>query len=242
VTRTIGNGAAGASRPAVVAGPSSQGVTVFVTQVGGARGARAAAAALACAVSEPDRAALLVDLDGGGRVPRPSLIATAGARALEERLAVHLPESAIASRGQICLLKLPPDPAAIDQVVAALPLVREAAGVVHVPPPLLRPLLDETRISPTAALLRADLVADRALTALAARDLIARGLRVVVLKRPLGWLAARAALFGGLPEGGEALPARMRRRLLEVDSPDPPNLVGQAGRSTESPRARCRRP
>ena len=68
---------------------------VLVTRVGTAAGSRAAAAALACAASEPDRAALLVDLDEA-RAPRPSLIATAGARALEERLAAHLPDAAVA--------------------------------------------------------------------------------------------------------------------------------------------------
>ena len=68
------------------------GAVVLVTAVGAASGARAAAAALACAASEPDRAALLIDLDGG-RAPRPSLVATSAARALEERLAAHLPDA-----------------------------------------------------------------------------------------------------------------------------------------------------
>lgn len=196
--------------------PGGSGPVVLVTQAGTASGSRPAAAALACAASEPERAALLIDLDGG-RAPRPSLIATAGARALEERLAAHLPAAAIASRGQICVLKLPPDTAAIEQVAAALPLVRETAGVVHVQPALLRPLLEETRISPTAALLRADLAADRALTALAARDLIAQGLRVAVLKREPGWLVGRAALFGALPAGSEAFPTGFCGRLLDND-------------------------
>jgi Mrp family chromosome partitioning ATPase len=74
------------------------GPVVLVTTVGAASGARAAAAALACAASEPDRAALLIDLDEG-RPPRATLIATAGARALEKRLNTHLPDARIASRG-----------------------------------------------------------------------------------------------------------------------------------------------
>ena len=41
------------------------GAVVLVTAVGAATGSRAAAAALACAASESDRAALLIDLDGG---------------------------------------------------------------------------------------------------------------------------------------------------------------------------------
>lgn len=189
---------------------------VLVTRVGTAGGSNAAAAALACAASEPDRAALLIDL-GDGRPPRPSLIATAGARKLEERIAAHLPDAGVASRGRICHLRLPADPVGIEQIAAALPLVRGSAGIVHLPPGLLWPVLDETRIPTTAALLRADLADDRALTALAVRDLIGRDLRAAVLKRPLGWLTVRAALLGALPEGGNALPAQLRERLLETE-------------------------
>lgn len=188
---------------------------VLVTHVGDAVGARAAAAAFACAASVPERAALLIDLDDG-RPPRSSLIATTGARELEERIAAHMPAATVASRGQICHLKLPADPAGVEQVPAALPLARESAAVILLPPWLLQPLLEEPRIEPTAALLRADLGEDRALTALAARDLIARGLRVAVLKRPIGWLAARSALVGVLP-GADAVPTRMRERLLNTE-------------------------
>ena len=188
------------------------GPVVLVTWVGAAAGSRAAAAALACAASKPERAALLIDLDEG-RSPRSSLIATAGARDLEARVAAHMSDAAVASRGQICHLKLPADPAGVEQVPAALPLARESAAVILLPPRLLQPLLEEPTVRPAAALLRADLSEERALTALAARDLMARGLRVAVLKRPLGWLVARCALFGVLP-GAEAFPARMWERLL----------------------------
>lgn len=191
------------------------GPVVLVTWVGAATGSRAAAAALACAASKPERAALLIDLDKG-RSPRSSLIATAGARDLEVRVAAHMSDAAVASRGQICHLKLPPDPAGVEQIPAALPLARESAAVILLPPRLLQPLLEEPRVRPTAALLRADLTEERALTALAARDLMARGLRVAVLKRPLGWLVARCALFGVLPEA-EAFPARMWERLLNTE-------------------------
>jgi hypothetical protein len=192
---------------------AAPGPVVLVTRVGAATGSKAAAAALACAASDPVRAALLIDLDNG-RAPRPSLLATAGARALEERLAAHLPQEAIASRGRICHLKLPADQNGGARIAAALPLVREAAAVVHLPPGLLRPLLDEAPVRPTAALLRADLAKDHALTALAVRDLLARDLRVAVLKRPLGWLPARAALLGALPDAGHALSERLAEQLI----------------------------
>lgn len=189
---------------------------VFVTQVGAATGARAAAAALACTASGPDRAALLV-VFSGNRAPRPTLIASAAARALEERLIAHLPGAQIASRGQICQLTLPTSREGIAQAAAALPLVRESTAVIHLSPPLLRPLLAEPRIKPTAALLRADLATDHPLTALAVRDLLDNGLRVAVLKHPLGWLQARAGALGVLPVAANPLPARTRERLLGTD-------------------------
>lgn len=202
------------SRSIYVASRPAGGTVTLVSRVGDAAGSKAAAAALACAGSAPDRAGLLIDL-GGGRSPRPSLVAGAAARELEERLAVHLPEAGVASRGQVCHLALSADRAGIEDVAAALPVVRDSIAAVHVPPFLFWPALEEPRIRPSAALLRADLGADRALTALVARDLLERGLRVAVLKQPLGWIAARRALAGLLPGGsGAALPRRMEARLL----------------------------
>lgn len=200
------------ARSPLVSRPQA-GRTVFVTGVGTATGSWAAAAALACAGSESDRAGLLIDL-GAGRNPRPSLIATAAARELEERLATHLPKTGLASRGWFCHLVLPPDPNGVEQIAAALPAVRDSTAVIHLPPRLVQPALDEPRFRPSAAFLRADLPENRALTALAARELMERGIRVAVLKRPLGWLAGRAALLGALPTGSQALPPRLTERLL----------------------------
>ncbi len=189
---------------------------VLATAVGAATGSRAAAAALACAGSESDRAALLVDLGSADRRPRSTLVATTGARALEERLVAHMPDARVASRGRLCELALPADPAGVARIAEALPLARESLAVIYLPPGLLHAALDDARVRPSAALLRADLVEDRALAALVAGDLIAGGVRVAVLKCPLGWLAARAALLGALPHTGQALPNRLRDRLLDT--------------------------
>ncbi len=194
------------------------GQVILATAVGAASGARAAAAALACAGSEPDRPGLLVEL--GGRAPRPTLIASSGARELEERLAVHLPQLRAASRGQVCHLTVPGDPEAFDNIRAALPLVRDSVAVLHVPPSLVQELLAAPGLELSGALLRADLASDRALTALVARDLLDRGLAVRVLKRPLAWIPARRALFGVLPpEAPGGLPAQVRRGLLQHQIP-----------------------
>jgi hypothetical protein len=197
---------------------------VLVTGVGAAAGSRAAAAALACAGSDADRAGLLIDLDEG-RAARPSLLATAAARRLEERLAAHLADVGVASRGATCHLKLPGDAAGIERIPAALPLARDSAAVVHLPPPLLQAALAEPRIGATAALLRADLGEDRSLTALAVRDLLAGGLRVAVLKRPLDWLTARRALLGALPVGGRVFP--LRDRLLHSADKNVPHCYDE---------------
>jgi hypothetical protein len=187
--------------------------TVLVSRVGEADGSRGIAAALACAGSDPDRAALLLELTDG-RPPRPALVASAAARTLEERLAVHLPEAGVASRGALCHLVLPAAHASLDRVPAALALVRDSLGVVLVPPGLLQAATEAGGPGAGAVVLRADLSRDRALTALAARDLLARGLAVAIAKRPLAWVPSRRALFGALPaDAAGGLPARMLRLL-----------------------------
>lgn len=191
---------------------------VVVTRVGEAAGSRAAAAALACAGSDPDRPGLLIDV--GGRAPRPTLVASAGARELEERLAAHLPGHRSASRGQACHLAVGEDPLELDAIRAALPLVRDSVAAIHLPPALLHPLLAEPGIPVSAVLLRADLDADRALAALAARDLAALGVRVRVLRRPLAWVPARRALFGLLPaDAPGGLPSRLTAGILGKHNP-----------------------
>ncbi len=191
---------------------------VVVTRVGDAEGGRPLAAALACAGSKADRAALLLELTDG-RPPRPSLVASAAARALEERLAAHLPEAGIASRGQICHLTLPAGAEGLDRAPAALALVRDSLGVLCMPPGLLVPALANDRLRVAAALLRADLGRDRALAALAVRDLVARGVSVAVAKRPLAWVPSRRALFGALPVGAPGSPPLRLLRRLEIEAP-----------------------
>jgi len=199
----------------VLLNPLKVGSTVLVAAVGGAEGSRGAAAALACAGADVDLAPLLVDV--GGRSPRPTLIATAAARRLEERVRAHLPEVQVAARGQVCQLGVAAEPEGLDLASAAATLAREAGVVVHLPSELLHEVLAGPDWSPSGVLLRADLGADRALVALAVRDLLGRGVRAAVLKRRLAWVAERRALFGVLPSGVPGgLPKRLVRRLNVV--------------------------
>jgi hypothetical protein len=188
---------------------------VLVTAVGDAEGSRGAAAALACAGADVDVATLMVDV--GGRAPRPTLLASAAARRLEERLAAHLPRAQVAARGQVCHLAVPADVDGLAAASAALTLAREALAVVHLPPVLLQAASGEHGLRPSGVFLRADLATDRALVALAARDLIARGLAIAVLKQRLTWVSERRALFGVLPAGSPGgLPERLVRRLVRA--------------------------
>ena len=199
--------------------------TVLVTAVREAEGSRGAAAALACAGAEVDRATLLVDV--GGKPPRPTLLASAAARGLEERLVAHLPRTRVAARGQVCHLAVAADPEGLEAAAAAVTVARGALAVVHLPPPLLRLCL-EKRLGPepSGVLLRADLTADRALLALVVRDLMARDLTVAVLKQRLSWIAERRALFGSLAlDGAGGLPPRLLERLLSQRGASPAALA-----------------
>lgn len=194
------------------AGPAADAPTVVVTAVGAAEGSRGAAAALACAGADVDLATLLVEV--GGRAPRPTLLASTAAHRLEERLVAHLPRARVAARGQVCHLAVPAEPEGLEVASAAVTVARGALAVLHLPAPLLQPMLGEgPGPRPSGILLRADIAADRSLLALAARDLIARGLALAVLKQRLSWVAERRALFGALSPDAAGLPPSLVRRL-----------------------------
>ena len=189
------------------------GTVVLVSAVGAAEGSRGAAAALSCAGSGIGRAALLVDV--GGRVPRPTLIASASAHELEERLSTRLPTLRPAARGEVCHLSVAPDADGLEAAGTAVTTARGGLAVIHVAPDLLQTLLDAPGAPrPDAVLLRADLAEARPLVALAVEDLLDRGLRVAVLKRRLGWVAERRAGFGVLGNDSGGLPEPLLRRLL----------------------------
>lgn len=204
------------AEPARLEGPTDA-PTVVATAVGSAEGSRAAAAALACAGADGATAPLLVDL--GGRPPRPTLVASASARVLEERLVARLPEARVAARGQVCHLAPSAEPDGFATAAAAVTVARGGLAVVHVPAAELQALLsDPAAPRLTGALLRADLGVDRALLALVVRDLLTRGLVVAVLKRRLGWVTERRALFGALGPDGDGLSPSLVRRLARQRS------------------------
>jgi hypothetical protein len=210
--------------------------TVLVTAVGAAEGSRPAAAALACAGADVDQATLLVDL--AGRAPRPTLLASAAAQRLEERLTAHLPQARVAARGQVCHLAAPAEPEGLASAAAAVTVARGALAVVHLPAPLLRQALDDgLGPRPSGVLLRAELAADRPLVALLAADLLGRGLALAVLKRRLGWVTERRALFGALPaDPGAGLPSSVARLLSHGCYSDSDGTEAEPARTAEPER------
>jgi hypothetical protein len=192
--------------------PLRRGRVVVVSAVGEADGSCGAAAALAGARADVDMATLLID--AGGRTPRPTLIASAAAQQLEERLAAHLPEQRAAARGQVCHLAVPAEVEGLEAAAAAATILRDGLTVLHVPPRLLQPALASSSLRPSGVLLRANLRDDRPLVGLVVRELLESGLAAAVLKRRLGWVAERRALFGVLSPGGSGgLSERLVRRL-----------------------------
>ena len=67
-----------------------------------------------------------------GAAPDPARLG--GARELEERLAAHLPRAARGPRGRSATWRSPATPEGLERVPAALPLVRGALAVLHLPP------------------------------------------------------------------------------------------------------------
>jgi hypothetical protein len=189
------------------------GPAVLVAAVGGAEGSRAAAAALACAGADVDRATLLIDV--GGRPPRPTLLASVAAQGLEERLVAHLPGARVAARGHVCHLAVDDEPDGIEEALAAAAVDRDELRVIHAGAASVEPVLDRAADALSGVLLRADLPRDRSLLALAVRDLLGRVPSVAVLKHRLPWVTERRALFGSLSPGtAGGLPVSICRKLL----------------------------
>jgi hypothetical protein len=192
---------------------------MLATDLGEASGGLALAAAVGVAVAvEKERGeaagVLLAELGAeGGR--GPTMLASAPARELEDRLREG-GLGPVTARGRLCWLGLPATEKALDGLPRVLETARSAPLViVHLPARLWPLAVDQDGLRPRAGLLRADLAADRALAALAVTELRERGLRARVAPRPLGRIASRRAI-AGLEVGGGAAGrvGRLARGLL----------------------------
>jgi hypothetical protein len=194
---------------------------VVSTSLHGASGP-AVAAAVAVAVSTgAERAALLIELGAGARGRRPTVLASAAARELEDSIRARGGAfGRAAARGSLCHLGAPVGDEGLGLVAELLAGSPPAALVlVHVPPELWPDVVDDPRLRPSGGLMSAELPADRALVALAVRELHDRGIRARVAGRPLGRVASRRALAGVEP-GGEASrrASRLARGLVRGEA------------------------
>jgi len=190
----------------------------IATALPGAGGGVAAAAAVAVATASLERvrrrgAVLLVEV-GGERRRGPTMLAAASARELEATLRAEGLEAS--ARGALCWVHSGADGDSLAGLRAALRAAGEPAGaaIAWLPAPLWRPALEDDRLRISGALLRADLPRQRALAALAVREVAAAGARPKVAARAPGAVAARRALAGLDPGGAAGERARRLARGL----------------------------
>ena len=195
---------------------------ILSSELAGAGGGLATAAAVAVELAKPDAhlgddgAVLLAEL-AGERGRGPTMLAAESAREVERRLRDAGLDAA--ARGRLAWLRLER-----DDWLDRLRLGLDASGslraaVVHLPPTGFRATLDSEAPAAGAALLRAELPAQRSLAALAVVELRSAGIRVRVAPRAPGRVATRRAL-AGIDPGGDA--SRRAARLAR-------GLTGRAG-------------
>jgi hypothetical protein len=178
------------------------------------RGSLALAAAVAAeAAPLTGGETLLVEVADRGHRRRPTLLAAAGARRVEDSL--RSGGHAAAARGHYCHVQL-----SSERLDAALALVSQSGAelsVFELSGHLWVPALDLPELGAVGGLLQVSLPRDRSLAALAVGELSERGLLSKVTTRPLSPLAARRALAGIRP-GGRAseYAGRAVRSLLRV--------------------------
>ncbi len=185
--------------------------------------------AVSLAAESDDAGALMIELDEGGHRRGPTMLASAPARALEERLRGEGVEAA--ARGRLAWVVLGADVPWEESLAEILGIAPEAAAVVHAPVSRWRSLLWTPALRLPIALLRADVPAQRSLAALTAIELRAAGVPLRIATRAPGRIAARRAL-AGIDPGGDA--ARRAGRIAAFASQG--RSRRSAGRRRAAPR------
>src|SRR5919108_269537 len=120
---------------------------------------------------------------GGGRNRGPTMLASAAAGRLEEALR-EAGAGRAAARGRLCWLGLPGGEEGLGELARALDAAPAGSLALAHLPARLWPLAVETpALGARAGLLRADLPGDRALAALAVKELRERSLRARIASR-----------------------------------------------------------
>ncbi len=194
------------------------GRVIACVAVGEARGADAAAAAVAvsAALEADSEGAVVLDARRSVGPVRGTLLASSAARALE-RTANEVAGIRAAARGRICVAR-PLDPAGPEGAEAVAELLRPPAiaplVVCLTDPPTFRNVLEAAPDGDRAALVRAAPGRERPLLALLAEELRGEGVPFKAWTRPIGLVPARRALAGLEPGGATGRRAARFARIL----------------------------
>ena len=214
---------------------------VLATAASGARGSDVLAAALATCAADERRAALLVEVGGGSRPRRPTLLASPAARRCE----AELRDAGVgaAARGLICHVAAGEGADGLDRAAEAITRPRDCAVcVLHVEAALWLAALDHPGLAVKAAVIRAELPRDRSLA----------GWRCAICE-PAGWRCGWRCTRSAGPRGGgpspacgSAAPIRLgcgagQRRCWGAPSLDPHGGRNRRARSEPRRARRCPR-
>jgi nitroreductase len=155
---------------------------------------------------------LLVEVGAGARRRGPTLLASPGARQVEESL--RSAGRRASARGHVCHLAVE-DGESAEEVASAVAESESELAVIHLPGRLWVPALEAEGLAPAGGVLLVSLPAERSLAALAVDQMAQRRLACRVATRSPGQLAMRRAL-AGVRAGGwvSELAGGIARKLL----------------------------
>jgi hypothetical protein len=187
-------------------------ILVTGTDRGPSQGLAAAVAVEAAALT--GAGTLLVAVGEGARRRGPTLLASAGAREVEE--ALRSGGRRAAARGHVCHLAFE-DGEPVEELAESVAESRAELAVIHLPGRLWVPALEADGLAVAGGCLLASLPDERSLAALAVEELARRRVPCRVVTRAPGQLATRRALAGARAGGWVAgLAAEIARRLLHL--------------------------
>ncbi len=188
---------------------------VLASELPGAGGMLATAAAVAVAAARGGAPVILAEV-GGARGRGPTMLGAESARSLEAGLREAGYECA--ARGHLAWLRLDQDGWS-DRLDAALALVDGAPTVVAVLEPAPFGAAVEAELGARSALLCAELPRQRSLAALAVTEVRGRGVPIRISGHPPGRVAARRALAGIDPGGAASRRASRQAGALLGERP-----------------------
>jgi hypothetical protein len=158
---------------------------------------------------------LLIEVGEAARRRGPTLLASPGARRIEDGLRAIGPRAS--ARGHLCHLAVREGEEPLAEAATAISESEAELAVIHLPGRLWVPALETPGLEAAGGCLLVSLPAERPLAALAVDELARRGVPARVATQPPGQLASRRALAGVRAGGWVTEAARgIARRLLRL--------------------------